>query len=245
VIDTHAHLEPEEAPALLERARAAGVGRVIAVATTIAGCREALELSEANEGLYASLGIHPHEAGGAEASRLDELGELLAGGRAVAVGETGLDYFRDYAPREAQRRLFDAQLSLAAEHALPVVIHSREADSDTLAALAGFQGTVVCHCFSSPGMLAAVLERGYYVSFAGNLTYPNASALRDAARLCPPERLLLETDSPYLAPVPLRGSRNEPAFVMHTLAALAGARGEDAAALGKQIDLNAEEAFAL
>jgi len=245
VIDTHAHLESEEAPALLERARGAGVGRVIAVATSIEGCREALALSEANGGLYASLGIHPHEAGGAEAARLDELDELLAGGRAVAVGETGLDYFRDYAPREAQLRLFEAQLSLAAAHGLPVVIHSREADADTLAALAGFEGTVVCHCFSSPGMLATVLERGYYVSFAGNLTFPNASPLRDAARLCPPERLLLETDSPYLSPVPLRGRRNEPAYVMHTLDALAQARGEEAAALGARIDANADAAFAL
>ena len=184
MIDTHAHLESEEAPALLERARGAGVGRVIAVATSIEGCREALAL-------------------------------------------------------------FEAQLSLAAAHGLPVVIHSREADADTLAALAGFEGTVVCHCFSSPGMLATVLERGYYVSFAGNLTFPNASPLRDAARLCPPERLLLETDSPYLSPVPLRGRRNEPAYVMHTLDALAQARGEEAAALGARIDANADAAFAL
>jgi len=245
VIDTHAHLDPAEAPALLERARAAGVERVIAVGTTIAGCRETLALAQGSAGVWASLGIHPHEAAGADAARLDELRALLLEERAVAVGETGLDYFRDHAPAEAQRRLFDAQLALAAELGMPVVIHSREADADTLAALAGFAGTVVCHCFSSPGLLAAALERGYYVSFAGNVTYPNAPRLREAAARVPPDRLLVETDSPYLAPQPVRGGRNEPAYVMHTLAALAQVRGDEPGELGLQIDANASAAFSL
>jgi len=245
VIDTHAHLDPAEAPALLERARAAGVERVIAVGTTIAGCRETLALAQGSAGVWASLGIHPHEAAGADAARLDELRALLLEERAVAVGETGLDYFRDHAPAEAQRRLFDAQLALAAELGMPVVIHSREADADTLAALAGFPGTVVCHCFSSPGMLEIALERGYYLSFAGNVTYPNAPALREAAARVPADRLLAETDSPYLAPQPVRGERNEPAYVMHTLAALAQARGAGPSELGRQIDVNASAAFSL
>jgi TatD DNase family protein len=245
VIDTHAHLELAEAPELLARAGRVGVDRVIAVSTTIAGAGEALELTRRHEGVYASLGVHPHEAGGEDAARLGELRALLADERAVAVGETGLDYFRDYAPRDAQRRLFDAQLELAAELAKPVVIHTRAADEDTLAALAGFGGTVILHCFSSPDLLEPALERGWYFSFAGNVTYPKAPELRDAAKLVPADRLLAETDCPYLSPQAVRGSRNEPANVMHTLAALAATRGEDATELGVQIDANATVAFGL
>ena len=245
MIDTHAHLDSAEADAVLARARAAGVDRVVTVATTVAGAREALRLADRHAGVYASLGIHPHEAGDAGDEALDELRGLHAHERAVAVGETGLDYFRNYAPHEAQRRLFDRQLALAAELAKPVVIHTRAADEDTLAALAGFGGTVVLHCFSSPALLDTALERRWYVSFAGNLTYPKAPELREAARLVPRDRLLVETDSPYLAPQPVRGRQNEPAYVMHTLAVLAETRGEDAAELGLQIDANASAAFEL
>jgi TatD DNase family protein len=245
VIDTHAHLDPADAAAVLARARAAGVDRVVAVGTTIADGAGTLALARAEPGVFAALGIHPHEAAGPDADRVEELRALLGEPGAVAVGETGLDYARDYAPAEAQRRLFDRQLALAGELGLPVVIHSREADDDTLAALAGFPGTVVLHCFSSPGMLETALERGYYLSFAGNVSYPNAGALREAARGVPAERLLVETDSPYLAPQPVRGQRNEPAHVVHTLAALAAARGEDAEGLGRRIDANASAAFGL
>src|SRR5207302_2548381 len=143
--------------------------------------------------------------------------------------ETGLDYFRDYAPRDAQRALFDRELELASELGKPVVIHTRAADEDTLAALAGFGGTVVLHCFSSPALLEPALERGWYVSFAGNVTYPKAPELRDAAARVPADRILAETDCPYLAPQPVRGRENEPANVVHTLRALAEARGEDPA----------------
>jgi TatD DNase family protein len=245
VIDTHAHLDADEAPAILERARAVGVDRVILVATTLAGAQEALALAERHEGLYASLGIHPHEAAGPDAARVGELRSLLTHDRAVAVGETGLDYFRDYAPRPAQRVLFERQLELASELGLPAVIHTRAADDDTLAVLAGFDGTVVLHCFSSPPLLDTALERGWYVSFAGNLTYPKAPELREAARRVPADKLLAETDSPYLAPQPVRGQTNEPAFVLHTLATLAEARGEEPGALAAQIDANATAAFAL
>jgi TatD DNase family protein len=245
MIDTHAHLDPDDAAGVLERARAAGVGRVITVATTIAGCREALALADDHQGVYASLGLHPHLAAEAGPAELAELSDLLGQGRAVAVGETGLDYYRDYAPAAEQRRLFEAQLELAAELGLPAVIHTRAADTDTLAVLAGFAGTVILHCFSSPDLLGPALERRFYVSFAGNLTYPNAAALREAASLVPADRLLAETDSPYLAPQPLRGSRNEPANVMHTLATLAELRGLDPAALAAQIDANATAAFSL
>jgi TatD DNase family protein len=243
VIDTHAHLDPADAAAVLDRARAVGVDRVVAVATTVPQASETLALAEQHNGVYACLGVHPHEAGSPE--DLDELRRLLAHERAVAVGETGLDYYRNYAPHDAQRALFDQQLALAAELGKPVVIHTRDADDDTLAALTGFDGTVVLHCFSSPALLEPALERGWYVSFAGNVTYPKAPELREAAKRVPLDRLLAETDSPYLAPQPVRGKRNEPANVVLTVAALAGARGEDAAELGAQIDANATMAFGL
>jgi TatD DNase family protein len=243
VIDTHAHLDPAEAAAVLERAREAGVDRVVVVATTVAEAAETLALAEADGGVYACIGVHPHEAG--SPGDLGELRRLLAHERAVAVGETGLDYFRDYAPREAQRQLFQVELALAEETGKPAVIHTRDAELDTIAALESFTGTVILHCFSSPGLLEPALERGWYVSFAGNVTYPKAPELRDAAARVPGERILAETDSPYLAPQPVRGRRNEPAYVVHTIEALAAARGEDAADLGRQIDANATAAFGL
>jgi TatD DNase family protein len=246
VIDTHAHLTVlDDADATVERAAEAGVTRILAVGTDIADARRALELADRHQGVFAILGIHPHEAGAATESDLAQLRELLAHPKAVAVGETGLDWYRDYAPRDDQRRLFAAELELAAELAKPAVIHTRAADDDTLAALAGFGGTVVLHCFSSPHMLPTALERGWYVSFAGNATFPKAVDLRLAATEVPADRILAETDSPYLAPQPVRGRPNEPANVVHTVAALAKARGEAPEELGRQIDRNAAECFAL
>jgi len=243
MIDTHAHLDPAEAPAVLERARAAGVDRVIVVATTVAQAAETVALAEAHDGVYACVGVHPHEAG--SPGDLDELRRLLGHEKAVAVGETGLDYFRDYAPRDAQRQLFQLELELASATGKPVVIHTRAADDDTRAALRDFDGTVILHCFSSPALLEPALERGWYVSFAGNVTYPKAPELREAAARVPRDRILAETDSPYLSPQPVRGTRNEPANVVLTLATLAEARGEDAAELAAQIDANATAAFGL
>ncbi len=164
---------------------------------------------------------------------------------AVAVGEIGLDYYHDRAPRDVQRSLFERQLEIASELDLPVVIHTRDATADTAAALAPFAGTVILHCFSAPDLLETAVDRGYYVSFAGNVTYPKASALKDAAVVVPADRILAETDSPYLAPQPLRGRRNEPANVLHTLAVLAELRGDHVDALEAQIDLNASVAFGL
>ncbi len=247
MIDTHAHLDAcaDSPEALLERARTAGVDRVITVGTTIDSGRAALALAEGEQGVYAVLGIHPHGAGGDEAGRIDELGELLHHDRAVAVGETGLDFFRDYAPRDAQLRLFQLHLDLAAESGKPVVIHARDAGDEIASVLMGFAGVVVLHCFSSPELLPVALERGYYVSFAGNVTFPKADDLRAAAAQVPSDRLLAETDSPYLAPQPRRGRPNEPANVVHTVAALAAVRGEQAADLARQIDANATAAFTL
>lgn len=247
MIDTHAHLDAgaDRPSTLVARARAAGVARILTVGTTLATCRAALAIAEREDGVFAVLGIHPHEAGGPDAGKLRELTALFASEKAVAVGETGLDFFRDYAPHDAQQRLFARQLELAAELGKPVVIHTRAADDDTLAALAGFEGTVVLHCFSSPALLEPALERGWYVSFAGNVTFPKAPELRDAARRVPADRILAETDMPYLAPQPRRGRPNEPAFVMHTLAALAEARTEDEAELEARIERNAAAAFSL
>jgi TatD DNase family protein len=247
VIDTHAHLDAcaDRPSALIRRARSAGVDRIITVGTGIESCRAALELAQLHEEVFAALGIDPHQAGDPEAGRVDELRELLEHDEAVAVGETGLDYFRDGAPRDRQRRLFEAQLELATELGKPVVIHTRDADSDTADVLAGFDGTVVMHCFSSPGLLNTVVDRGYYVSFAGNVTYPKANDLRAAAAQVPSERILAETDSPYLAPQPRRGRPNEPANVALTIAELAKARGDDADELAARIDANAAAAFSL
>jgi TatD DNase family protein len=237
VIDTHAHLDMLDEGAL-DRARAAGVHRVLTI-----GRDEAVAIAEANDDVYAVVGVHPHEAN--EQHDLDALRSLLQRPKAVAVGEIGLDYFRDYAPHDAQAALFDAQLELARELGKPVVIHTRAADADTLAHLRGFEGTVVLHCFSQPHLLPTALERGWYVSFAGNLTYKNASDLRVAASQVQADRLLVETDSPYLAPQPVRGERNEPAYVVHTLAQLAETRRTDRDELEAQIDRNASACFGL
>jgi TatD DNase family protein len=247
MIDTHAHLDAatDGAQALVRRAREAGVTRIVAVGSGIDSCRVTLRLADEHDGVFATLGIHPHQAGGDEARRLPELRELLATDGAVAVGETGLDFYRDYAPREAQLELFERQLALAHELGKPLVVHSRAADEETARTLAGFDGSVVLHCFSSPGLLPVALERGYYVSFAGNVTYPKADELRAAAAAVPADRILAETDSPYLAPQPMRGRENEPANVVHTLEALAAVRGEEPRALETRIESNAAAAFGL
>jgi TatD DNase family protein len=247
VIDTHAHLDAsaDGAATLVRRAKDAGVTRIVAVGSGIDSCRTTLGLADEHEGIYAALGIHPHQAGAEDAARLPELRELLAHERVVAVGETGLDFYRDYAPHEAQLELFERQLALAQELGKPVVVHSRAADDETAHVLAAFGGAVVLHCFSSPGLLPVALERGYYVSFAGNVTYPKAEDLRAAAAAVPADRILAETDSPYLAPQPVRGRENEPANVVHTLRALAAARGEEPSALEARIESNAAAAFAL
>jgi len=247
VIDTHAHLDAcaEPADELVARAREAGVDRIVSVGSGLDSCRETLAIAERHDGVFGALGIHPHQAAEPDAMRVDELRELLADEQAVAVGETGLDFYRDYAPRERQRELFERQLELAAELGKTVVVHTRAASEETAAALAPFAGTVVLHCFSVPELLPVALERGYFLSFAGNVTYPNAEDLREAARAVPGERLLAETDSPYLSPQPRRGRPNEPANVVHTIGALAEARGEDANELAARLDANASAAFGL
>jgi TatD DNase family protein len=242
VIDTHAHLDALDDPAgAITRAHAAGVERIIAIGSGLDSTRATLAIADAAPDVTVAAGVHPHQAGDGES--LDELAALVDG-KVVAIGEIGLDFYRDYAPREDQRRVFAEQLQLAGRLGKPVIVHSRAADEETAALLEGFGGTVVLHCFSTPGLLAVALERGYYVSFAGNVTYPKAVDLREAAAQVPADRILAETDCPYLAPQPVRGKTNEPAYVVHTVASLAETRGEDAAELARRIDANADAAFA-
>jgi len=246
VIDTHAHLDalddPDEA---VERARTAGVTRILSIGTDPDSWARTLPLAEAHDGVFVVAGLHPHEA--TPNFDLGTLPRLLLHPKVVALGEIGLDYYRDYAPRDAQAKLFVYQLGLAREAQLPVVIHNRAADDDTTSILRQWfdGGTVILHCFSSVVLLDEAIERGWYVSFAGNVTYKNADDLRAAARAVPTELVLAETDCPYLSPRPVRGKTNEPAFVVHTLTALAETRGEDVQALAAQIDANATAAFGL
>lgn len=246
MIDTHAHLDACAAPPheVVARARDAGVGRIVTIGCGVESSREALEIAAREPGVAAVLGVHPHQAGDSGAADIAELRLLLERPGAVGVGETGLDYYRDYAPRERQQELFRAQALLARELGKPLVVHTRAADGDTLAILGETApAQVVLHCFSSPDLLPEALARGYYVSFAGNVTYPNAVALRLAAGQVPADRILTETDSPYLAPQALRGRTNEPAHVVHVLEALAAARGEEPSALERQVEENATRVF--
>ena len=247
MIDTHAHLDHCEGdPAdVVARAGGAGVDTVISIGTGLASCRTVLGIAAALDPVWAVVGIDTHKAGRPDVDDPVDLEPLTREAKVVAVGETGLDYHYGAEHKREQRRLFEAQLAIATDARLPIVIHCREAAADTAEVLAGFGGTVVLHCFSEPELLAPALERGYYCSFAGNATYGSAEALREAARAVPADRLLVETDSPYLAPQPLRGRRNEPANVVHTIAALAAARGEDAAELGERTAANARAAFGL
>ncbi|MFL6021632.1 MAG: TatD family hydrolase [Gaiellaceae bacterium] len=243
MIDTHAHLDALDDPAgAILRAREAGVERIIAIGSGIRSTRATLAIAGGEDGVSVAAGVHPHQA--ADGESVDELA-ALADGKLVAIGEIGLDFYRDYAPREAQRTVFTDQLGLARELGKPVIIHTREAADETAALLTDFDGTVVMHCFSSPELLPVALERDYYVSFAGNVTYPKATELRDAAAQVPADRILAETDCPYLAPQPVRGKRNEPAYVIHTVATLAETRGEAIDELARRIDANAAAAFGL
>ena len=244
--DSHAHLDAcAEPDAVVERAHIAGVTRIVTIGTGIESCHAALGLADAHAGVVAALGIDPHRAATPDAARVGELRPLLGHAKAVAVGETGLDGHRGAETLREQRGLFEEHLALADSLGLPVVVHSRQASTETAAVLASFPGTVILHCFSEPDLLEPALERGYYVSFAGNVTYPKADALRAAAARVPANRVLAETDSPYLAPQPVRGRPNEPMHVRHTLAALAEVRRESVDGLEASIDANAAAAFGL
>jgi TatD DNase family protein len=229
VIDSHTHLDSCEPPntELVAAAQRAGVTRMVTVGMDGSSCRGALAAAEAFPQVYAAIGRHPNLAHGFDDADLAELRALAAHDRCVAIGETGLDFYRDYAPHADQERAFSAQIALARELGKPLVIHTRAAAQDTLAQLAAeAEGVgVIMHCFSMPERLAECLDRGYAISFAGNVTYKNAAELAQAARRVPEERLLVETDAPYLTPQPVRKHPNQPAFVVHTAAFVAELRG--------------------
>ena len=248
MIDTHCHLDACEPPVaeLVGRARAAGVGRLATVGMNGPSIKHALMAADDHEEVVAVVGRHPHETAGFDDLALEEIERATTHPRARAIGETGLDYYRDYAPRADQHRAFEAQLELAARAELPVVIHTRAAEDDTFALLrehAGSLRAVILHCFSAPDRLEECVERGYLCSFAGNVTYPKATDLQVAARELPSELLLVETDSPYLAPQPVRGRPNEPANVTHTARFVAGLRGVPYEELEQVVDGNAERVF--
>ncbi len=254
MVDTHAHLsacEPEAAE-LVTAARRLGVRRILTVGMDEASNREAIVAAGAHQEVFACVGRHPNGATGFDRRAAAEIEGLAAGERVVAVGETGLDYYRDRTPRAEQRAAFEAQIAIARRTGLPVVIHMRdpaggeEALSDTFATLAAeAEGvTVVLHCCSAPPeRIGEATERGWYCSFAGNLTYPKAEGLREAARLVPDELLLVETDSPFLAPQSVRGKPNEPANVVEVAEQLAAERGIGYEVLERIVDANAARAF--
>ena len=244
MIDSHCHLDACE-PAVTElvgRARAAGVTRLATVGTDGPSIERALTAAEDHEEVVAIVGRHPHETAGFDELALEEIERAAAHPRVRAIGETGLDHYRDHAPREDQRRGFEAQLELAARLELPVVIHTRAAEDDTFAILrerAGSVPAVILHCFSAPDRLGEAVELGFVCSFAGNVTYPKAADLQEAAREVPDELLLVETDSPYLAPQPVRGKPNEPANVTHTARFVAELRGVEYEELERVVEANA------
>jgi TatD DNase family protein len=234
--------------AVLDRAAAAQVSTIVCVGYDLASSRSAVELAAREPGCYAAVGIHPNYLAEASPGWLNEIRVLARAPRVVAIGEIGLDYYRTYTAGDVQREGFAAQLALGAELDLPVVIHCRDAEGDVVRALeqqpCGERPPGVWHCFSgSLASMQAATARGYYISFTGTVTFKNAAALRAVAAQVPDERLLVETDSPYLSPVPHRGERNEPARVWLTAEALANLRGVPLAELARQTSANAGRVF--
>ncbi|HTD08915.1 MAG TPA: TatD family hydrolase [Solirubrobacteraceae bacterium] len=243
---THLHLCDEPTAQLVATAEQVGVTRMLTVGIDGLSCRAALAAAEDFPQVYAAIGRHPNAAKGFDDADLAELRALAAHERCAAIGETGLDFYRDSSPPRAdQQRAFAAHIALARETVKPLVIHTRAADQDTLDQLAAEAGgvSVVMHCFSMPERLDECLQRGYTISFAGNVTYKSAADLAAAAQRVPDEQLLVETDAPYLTPQAVRKQRNQPAFVTHTAEFLAGIRGVTVAQLGDVVTRNAARVF--
>jgi TatD DNase family protein len=252
-IDSHAHLADAafdgDRDAVVSRARDAGAAAIVCIGESLEAAALAAEYAAGHPGfVFATAGIHPHDAAGFDEARdIPRLREFLNGG-AVAVGECGLDYHYDNSPRDAQHAAFAAQIALAAETSKPLVVHTREAEDDTRSLIGEARAsgvTGVLHCYTGSHALAEfALDAGWYVSFSGIVTF-NKWTDDDLLRLVPRDRLLVESDSPYLAPVPFRGKRNEPAWVAHTLFKVAAARGEEVPELGRVISENAQRLFGL
>jgi TatD DNase family protein len=254
LFDTHAHLHfPEFAAdlsAVLQRARAAGVRFMVTIGTDVESSRAAVALAEHHPDVYAAVGIHPHDAAQASEAALDELERLAqASPRVVAIGETGLDYYRNLSPRETQIQVFRRQLTLARQLGKPVLIHCREAHADALEVLRqeGIQGVGgIMHCFSGDAAVASqCLDLGLLISLAGPVTYPNARKLPEVVKLAPTDRLVVETDCPFLPPQPYRGKRNEPAYLPITAARVAELKGERVEELGPVMARNALALFGI
>ena len=252
LVDSHAHLQwasfDRDREEVIGRAREVGVEYIVNIGFDVDGSRRAVELAERFEGLYATVGIHPHNASQMNDVVLDELRGLARHMKVVAIGEIGLDYYRNLSPRAAQRSAFEAQLGLAEELGLPVVVHDREAHEEVLEVLMGFEGRVegVMHCFSgSREMAERCVRSGFYVSFAGPVTFPNAHRLQEIARWIDLSKILLETDSPWLAPQEMRGKRNEPAFLLFIAKQIAKLKGISLDELAETTTRNAKERFQL
>lgn len=233
LVDSHCHLDDkqftDDRDAVIERAQAAGVSRLMAIGTGEGppDLETAIRLADRYPAFHATVGVHPHDASKATPASFDQLRDLLTHPKVLALGEIGLDYHYDFSPRETQRAVFIRQLELARDAGKPVVIHTREAWSDTTEILREhYSGPGIFHCFTGgPAEAQEALDLGFHLSFGGVLTFPKAQPVREAALLAPLERILIETDAPYLAPVPHRGRRNEPAFLVETLRKLAEIRG--------------------
>ncbi len=254
LVDSHCHLDDEkfdgDRDAAIARARAAGVERMMAIGTGDGppDLEAALRLARQHEFLYATVGVHPHDAAKATPETFERLAELAREPKVLAIGEIGLDYHYDFSPRDVQRRVFEQQIELAAHARKPIVIHTREAWDDTLDVVRehGLPSGGIMHCFTGGSNEAGqALELGFHLSFGGILTFPRADDVRQAAARTPEDRLLIETDSPYLAPVPYRGKRNEPAFLPETARRLAELRGVDPEDIARVTTLNFDRLFGL
>ena len=251
LVDSHCHLDDSKFDAdreqVIERALAAGVERLMAIGTGDgpADLRTAIRQAEQYPFIFATIGVHPHDASKATPETFAELRDLAGHPKVLAVGEIGLDYHYDFSPREVQRAVFEKQLEVAAESGHPIVIHTREAWADTMAILRErWRGAGIMHCFTGDEEQAReALALGFHLSFGGVLTFPKAESVRQAARITPEDRLLVETDCPYLAPVPHRGKRNEPSFVVETVRRLAEVRGSTPAAIAGLTTSNFERLF--
>ncbi len=247
MIDSHTHLhvcKPDDAE-LVAAAEQAGVKRMLTVGTTSPTCREAITAAERFPQVLAAIGRHPNDATGFDDADLAELQALAAHPRCAAIGETGLDYYRDYAPRDDQLRAFRGQIELARQTGKPLVIHTRAAEDDTIDTLREHAGgvTVILHCFTMADRLRECLDEGWWISFAGNVTYASAQDLADAAEHVPDDRLLVETDAPYLTPQAVRKNRNQPAYVVHTAHFVAERRGTSYEQLEALVERNAAALF--
>jgi TatD DNase family protein len=237
LVDSHCHLDfpdfAEERDAVIGRARAAGVGTMVTICTRLDEFPAVRAIAEADDDIWCSVGVHPHEAADYAEIAPNDLATLAAHPRVIGIGETGLDFHYDHSPREVQERVFRAHIAASQASGLPLIVHAREADAEIARILHEERATAgVLHCFSSGRALAeAALDLGFYISISGIVTFRNAEELRAIVRDVPLERLLVETDAPYLAPVPYRGRRNEPAYVATTAAAVAALKQIEPAAL--------------